>query len=155
MNKFSKKLLCSSIIMMSIGGIAYAAQNNKSTEGHQHGESCGPMMHGGDFKERMAKHQTELHDKLKLTAQQESAWKTYTEAIKPQDKMQRPNPADWDKLTAPERMEKMVAAMKEHQSHMEKHLSALKTFYATLTPEQQKIFNENMGHKHGRHMGRK
>jgi Spy/CpxP family protein refolding chaperone len=40
---------------------------------------------------------------------------------------------------------------------MEQHLQALNTFYATLTPEQKKVFDQHamqaMGGKHGGHRG--
>lgn len=151
MNTFRKSLLCGAIAFMGIGSLAYAAQNTGGSGSHEHGSfSCGQMHHGKDFREGMAKRQTVLHDKLKLTAQQETAWKSYVAAIKPDENAQRPNAADWEKLSAPERMEKMLGKMKEHQSIMEKHLSATKTFYATLTPKQQKIFNDSMNRIHGR-----
>ncbi|MET3136141.1 putative secreted protein [Undibacterium sp. GrIS 1.2] len=35
------------------------------------------------MQERMAKHIAELHDKLKITAAQEPAWKTFIESTKP------------------------------------------------------------------------
>ena len=49
------------------------------------------------------------------------------------------------KLTSPERMEIMVERMKERENQMAAQLNALKTFYATLSPEQQKIFDAETG----------
>jgi protein CpxP len=51
-------------------------------------------------------------------------------------------PEDWAKLTTPERADKMMERMREHQSRMFEHLVALKDFYAVLTPEQKKTFDD-------------
>lgn len=113
--------------------------------------------HGGDFKERIARRQAALHDKLKLTGNQEAAWKTYIAAATPPAPPARPDRGQWEKMSAPERMERMMAVMKEREGHMATHLAAMKTFYATLSPLQQQIFNDNVGghmgmrgHRHGR-----
>ena len=62
---------------------------------------------------------------------------------------EKPRPAqsgseaeDWTKLKAPERAEKMLELSKARQVVMAEHVAALKTFYALLTPKQQKIFEE-------------
>jgi protein CpxP len=110
---------------------------------------------GGDFKERIARRQAALHDKLKLTGNQEAAWKSYIAAATPPAPPARPDRAQWEKMSAPERMEKMMTMMKEREAPMAAHLAAMKTFYATLSPLQQQIFNDNVGggmggHRHGR-----
>jgi hypothetical protein len=61
-------------------------------------------------------------------------------------------------MSAPERMERMMTMMKEREGHMATHLAAMKTFYATLSPLQQQIFNDNVGrgmrsHRHGHGRG--
>jgi Spy/CpxP family protein refolding chaperone len=48
------------------------------------------------------------------------------------------------KQTAIERMERMLAHMKEEQTRMEARLAATKKFYARLTPEQRKVFDEEL-----------
>ena len=97
----------------------------------------------------MAKHQADLKAKLKLTPAQEGAWTAYTAA------MQRPagmgmHPSDaqraeMDKLTTPERIDKMramrIERMAQMAAEMDKRGNATKTFYAALTPEQQKVFD--------------
>jgi protein CpxP len=154
MNKLYKGLLVGAAVI-GLGGGAYAAQGDKAPEGK------GPdrMSEGGHrkafdpvkFKEYMAKRQKELHDKLKLTAAQEPAWNTFTASMTPPDMGKRPDRAEWAKLSAPERMEKALARSKERQARMETRLASMKTFYAVLTPEQQKTFNENVGMHRGRH----
>jgi len=84
-----------------------------------------------------------LHDMLKLTADQESAWKAYTDSMMtPQSMMMGDNSTDWNKLTTPQRAEKMLEFSKMHEQHMESHVAAMKAFYAVLTPAQQKIYDD-------------
>ncbi|MEG0885841.1 MAG: Spy/CpxP family protein refolding chaperone, partial [Janthinobacterium sp.] len=101
--------------------------------------------------------QARLHDKLKLTAAQEPAWATFTAANAPKKPM-----GDWKakreamaKLSAPERMEQWIAMSKERIASQESRLASLKTFYAVLTPEQKKVFDDSVpGGKHGGMRGR-
>ena len=116
-------------------------------------EGRGPR---GMNTERMEKfreqHLAALHEKLKLSPQQETAWKKYA-AQKPMlDETSRPDPAEMAKLNAPERMEKGLERMKAREARMSEHLGALKEFYAVLTPEQQKTFDEQMPGFGGRWM---
>jgi len=91
-----------------------------------------------------------LHDKLKLNAEQEVAWKAFiASAPKPAAGMKM-NRAEMMKLPAPERMEKMIGFMKEREARMTARLVELKKFYAVLTPEQQKIFDAESMPQHGR-----
>ena len=70
--------------------------------------------------------------------------------------MQRPDPAEMAKLTTPQRMEKMQAMKTERDAQMTKRLEAVKASYATLNPEQQKVFAaETMNHHHEGHMGKR
>lgn len=113
-----------------------------------HGGGCmgdGPM--GGKFAEghhgeRMKQHHQRLHDALKLTPQQEGAWTKFQESHPFAGNAKRPDPADMAKLTAPERAEKMLERQKQHQEAMSQHVNAMKDFYAQLTPEQKKVFDE-------------
>lgn len=104
---------------------------------------CGPMGAGpGKYAERIEKRQAALHDKLKLTPVQETAWKSFSEKMKPAGIRNRPDRSALSALPAPERMEKMHALMKEHESRMADRVAAVKEFYAVLTPEQQKLFDD-------------
>lgn len=111
------------------------------------------------MKAHMAKRQAEIHDKLKLSSAQESTWKAFIEAVTPTSLPTPPDRQGWEGLNAPARLEKMLERMKEHQVKLQAHLSALKSLYAVLNPEQQKIMDESL-HKimhermHGRMHGR-
>ncbi|NMM07932.1 Spy/CpxP family protein refolding chaperone [Polaromonas sp.] len=109
----------------------------------------------------MARHQTELKAKLKLTPAQEGAWTAFTAAMQPPDHMARPTSeqrAEYDKLSTPERIDKMRALRTQRTADistaLDKRGEATKTFYAALSPEQQKTFDARhrelrQGRNHG------
>lgn len=106
----------------------------------------GMGMRGGPGHERMAErmklNQQRLHDALKLSPEQEKAWAKFQES-RPMGKMEnRPSMAEMEKLSAPERADKMLEMQRQHQEAMTKHVAALKEFYGQLTPEQKKTFDE-------------
>ena len=109
----------------------------------------------------MAKRQADMKAKLKITPAQEGAWTSFTAAMQPPANMgRRPTPeqrAEYDKLTTPERIDKMRALRTERMTQMSaamnKRGDATKTFYAALTPEQQKVFDVEHK-KHTPHGGR-
>ena len=103
----------------------------------------------------MAKRQADMKAKLMITPSQESAWTSFTAAMQPPAHT-RPTPeqrAELDKLTTPQRIDKMrevrVQRMTEMTASMGKRDEATKTFYAALTPEQQKTFDA----EHKKHRG--
>jgi protein CpxP len=103
--------------------------------------------------EFMEKRQNALHDKLGLSASQEAAWNDFIVKSKPDEHRTRPDWSELSRLSTPDRLDHMLAMMKERQQAMESHVKAVKAFYAQLTPEQQKIFDESFPpHKreHGR-----
>ena len=105
------------------------------------GAKEGFMEHRGAH---MAKDHKKLHAALKLTPDQEGAWKKMMDAQQPMAMAmgERGRADDMAKLTTPERADKMLEAMKEHQAHQVEHVAALKEFYAVLTPEQKKVFDD-------------
>ena len=117
-----------------------------SAHAGQQGMPADPALRAAKMQQRMARHLAELHDKLKLTAAQEPAWKAFSAAITPAAMPTPPERKEMDQLNTPQRMEKMLERMKQHQEKMQAHLDALKTLYAVLTPEQQKIFDDS--HRH-------
>ena len=103
----------------------------------------------------MEEHHKQLHEALKLTAEQEPGWKKLLDSEHPAGMPGMPGKADqedWSKLKAPERAEKMLELSKAHQAAMAEHVAALKSFYASLTPQQQAAFEEfHSAHQHGHH----
>ena len=150
MKSFRKNLLVSAMALgLSTSVLAADATTCDPMGPMMQGRGMGRMDHAQmaeRMKANMERRHTALHHKLKLTAEQEPAWKEFIAGAKPPMMGPQMNRADMMKLSAPERMEKMMAHMKARQDHMATRLEALKKFYAVLTPEQQKIFDdEDMG----------
>ena len=102
------------------------------------------------MQENMLKRQAALKAQLKITAAQEGAWTTFSTSMQPPAKGARPNEADFDKLTTPERIDTMRAMRVERDAAMDKRADATKVFYAALSPEQQKVFDAHaMPRMHG------
>jgi protein CpxP len=97
----------------------------------------------GRMQERMGQRVADIKAKLKLTPEQESAWNTYLSAMKPPADAKWPDRAEIDKLTTPERLDKMRELRKQRDAQMDKRDEATRTFYATLSAEQKKIFDAN------------
>ena len=92
------------------------------------------------MSERHAQRMERLKAELKLTPAQEPAWNAYV--ARTAHEPRKPAAADdWSKLTTPQRLEKMQALHNEHNAEMAKRIDATKSFYATLSPEQQKTFD--------------
>lgn len=155
MNKILNSLLTCAIAL-SVSAV-FAAEGNSAPDAQRKSEYGRGSSHSKQFdpikfRERMVKRQAVLHDKLQLTSTQEDDWKTYVAAIAPPvETGKRPTAAEWVKLSAPERLEKTLERMKQHEARLATHLAAMKTFYAQLTPVQQKIFNENVDARHRRY----
>jgi periplasmic protein CpxP/Spy len=138
---------------------AYAsAQNTPPKE-----EAAKPGMHALHEQDaehmglRMKHHMQKLKTELKLTAEQEPAWAAMASAMTPPTRPPRPDRAEMEKLSMPERLDKMKQMMSQHHearmAEMDKHATAVKTFYALLTPEQKKTFDAKAipGWMHGPH----
>ena len=94
---------------------------------------------------------------LKLSVNQEAAWTEWVGKIKGDRKAwkeRHENVESWANLSAPERMEKMLAFSKEHIAKQEARLAATKTFYATLSPEQRLILDKGFKFEHHGRFGK-
>jgi periplasmic protein CpxP/Spy len=126
------------------------------------GERHGMMGHGAKDPAKMQamvqKRLADLKAKLQITPAQEGAWGAFTSAMKPPADAANNHAAmraEMDKLTTPERIDKMKAMRAQRDAHMDQRASATKLFYAALSPDQQKVFDAQrpMGPRHGGHHG--
>ena len=102
--------------------------------------------------ERRAKRLQELKVFLQLQSNQEADWSTFSAAL--QSPMARPapvNPAEMEKLTTPERIDKMMAMKEARDARINIRMTATKTFYASLNPQQQKVFDTHASKAMKRH----
>jgi hypothetical protein len=108
------------------------------------------------MQEHRAKRMAALKEKLKLSPTQEGAWTNFTASTQPPagPSPQRPDRAEFAKLTTPQRLERMQARQSERTAMFAKRAEATKTFYAGLNPEQQKTFDAETAHMgHDGHRG--
>ncbi|KQQ47646.1 hypothetical protein ASF61_03175 [Duganella sp. Leaf126] len=156
MNIIRKSIL----IGFTVLGMAAAhAQDAAPQDKPQHSQRATPEQRHAKMEEMYARRQARLHDQLKLTAQQESAWAAYQAAVKPAPRTgERPPRGEFAKLSSPERLSKMIEMTKLREDKMQQHLTALTAFYNQLTPEQKATFDQHGMHtmrgKHGGWGGR-
>ena len=102
--------------------------------------------------EHRAKRLQELKVFLQLQGNQEADWSTFSAAL--QSPMARPapvNPAEMEKLTTPERIDKMMEMKAAREAQINSRMTATKTFYASLNPQQQKVFDTHASKAMKRH----
>ena len=114
----------------------------------------GPM-NPARMQARMERRQAALKAALMLTPAQEGAWATFSAAMKPPAdlKAKQPDFAELAKLPTPERIDRMKALHTQHAADMtaamDKRGEATKAFYAALTSEQQRVFDNATARQHG------
>ena len=103
------------------------------------------------MQERMAQRQAALKHSLELSASQEPAWNTFVATMKPGERPTRMSPLSQEeiqKLTTPERVERMRAQRTQRQAQMDLRADAVLAFYAQLNPAQQKTFDAQTARHH-------
>lgn len=143
--KFAHKQLILVSLLASIGIAAQAQTPAPATSATSASSKPAEMRHHmGDstkMQERHTKRLAALKEKLKLSPSQEADWTTFTSGMPTPTMGARPGHEAMGKLSTPQRLEKMKEMRTEHAAVAEKRAAVVKTFYATLTPEQQKTFD--------------
>jgi protein CpxP len=164
-------------VLSTLAGYSMAQQAPSSAPmmAATHGQGMG-QRDPAKMQERMTKRLADVKAKLQITPAQEAAWTTYTDALKPKPREPREaiaaTRADLSKLSTPERLDRMRALhaerMAEMTARMDERTQATKTFYADLSADQKKVFDDQferafgghgghrmgpMGGQHGRHHG--
>jgi protein CpxP len=155
-----RHLIAAGLIAAAGFGVAVQAQT----------PAAGPGMHSHDpakmeqfrarMQQRMAQRLGELKQKLAITPAQEGAWSAWTAGLQPTPH-QRPDRAEFERLTTPERIDRMRALRAQRNADMDKRMDATKSFYGVLSADQKKVFDsESMrflagghGGHHGHHGG--
>ena len=123
---------------------------------HRRMDHGDPAKRFARMQEHRAKRMAALKEKLKLSPTQEGAWTNFAASTQPPagPPPQRPDRAEFAKLTTPQRLERMQARQSERTAMFAKRAEATKTFYAGLNPEQQKTFDAETAHiGHDGHRG--
>ena len=165
-------LILASVLATTGAAMAQTANAAPATAASSASEQTGPRGNHhrighrdpAKMQARMDEHLTALKSRLKITPAQEGAWNTFTATMTPPARMgeratteQRADYAkDYAKLSTPERIDKMrvlrTQRMAEMTASMDQRGEAIKSFYAVLDPEQQKIFDaehRKMGQRKG------
>jgi hypothetical protein len=114
-------------------------------------------MHEGRSPERFQAHRAQrmeaLKSQLALTASQQEAWTAFVAASQPSQRAgQKPDRAEFAKMTTPQRLDRMQAAQAEHAASFARRADATRTLYAALSPQQQQTFDAQTlrhGPRHG------
>lgn len=151
--KLHTKLALGLISSLFVANLATAAEPGTKMSRHNLGMDCNNMSYmPGDMRTdpiaRAQKNLSGLKAKLNLTNDQQPAWQTFSDRVNDQAKNMasmrdkfKDNTQTMPK-TAPEHMARMADLMKERAQDIAKMADAVKTFYATLTPEQQTAFDK-------------
>jgi hypothetical protein len=151
-------LLAGSIACLGVAGAAVAqpapSPPGAAQDGGQHHWRDGAMR---DPAVREAEHAKRLHEILQLRPEQDGALHAYLDALNPAgDEMRKDhNGMRGEGMTTPQRLDHMLAHFDEMRTRIVARVEATKTFYAQLSPEQQKAFDAmaggmgRHGHDHG------
>ncbi len=109
-------------------------------------------IHSSDWHTARQERTNAVLEKLNLNAEQKKAWEQYQTTIATHLKtMQERRSINLSTMSTTDLIEKRQHFIREHGNLMTQNLEALKTFYATLTPEQQQIFDAEIGLGKGYH----
>lgn len=111
------------------------------------------QQHMARMQEHMAKRMAAFKQKLQLSPAQEGAWNSYIAALKPSGSFQRHDRAEFARLPTPERIDRMRALRAQRITEMDRRADATKTFYAALSPQQQKSFDQATARRGEHHRG--
>ncbi len=154
-SRVSRFVMVLAALGLFAGGIALAeqarSQGGPAAEATSHG---GP--HAAEWAEFKAFKLEKLHAALKLDQAQENAWKEWVGKIGAGQLSREERRKEFEALsglTAPERMERMLAFARDRLGMLERRLAATKALYANLSPDQRQIFDREFSfgpRRHGR-----
>jgi Spy/CpxP family protein refolding chaperone len=153
--RFSRGLAIACSLTLGAAGVALAQDAPPPPPPPAHGPMAHPDHAGRWGEHKRGEHERLLHDALALRPDQEAAWTAFKASMEPTPEAQarrqawaqeavdrKDGPrAEHAHLTTPERLDKMAARMAERQAAFQRHAAAVKTFYAVLTPQQQRTFD--------------
>jgi LTXXQ motif family protein len=153
-------LIAAPLLLIAIGGPGFAqSADQKQEDGTV--ASVGADSSAGEHAERhdpvafAQQRLAQLKSDLAITPEQEPQWSAFTNVVLQQmDQFKaRHDGGRTVARTAPERIDRRVAWMKERAAAFEAVGQAAKTLYAELSPEQQQIADEKLLRWHP-HRGR-
>jgi len=158
----SKKLLSLALPLMlsaavSIGAGVASAQStdagDRTVAAEDQSQSTQRKHH--DLAAYAQKRLDKLKAALSITPEQEPQWSTFADSVMQQvNQMKAAHQQRKDVLTtAPERIDRQIAMMKQRTASFEAIGQAAKGLYAALNPDQQHVADEKLLRWHGEHRG--
>lgn len=137
----------------NVVAVAQTAPTPPNAAAQERPQGFDPARMREHMQARMAQRQAKLKEALQIAPTQEAAWTTWTVAMQPQANWKRPDRAELERLTTPERIDRMRAMRTERIAMMDRRADATKSFYAALEPTQKRVFDLVTAHRIGRHGG--
>ena len=166
MAHFSRRLATAAFITaLALPVLAQSTAPVAAGENSATSTTAAPQRQGRDPARMQERQQKRMHQRmdqlkvqLKLAPAQEGAWTAFTQTMQPNMQPKGNQRQEMAALTTPERIDRMRTLRSERMAEADRRGEAAKTFYATLTPEQQKTFDAHTlrqhrkdGHRGGRH----
>ncbi len=144
MNRKIIPALLVAIGLTATSAYVFAAQDNQCDRNRNRQEQATKRLE--HFDQRMV----ELHAVLRLTSSQETTWTGFVSKLQPA-KTERRDPQQWQGLSTPERLDWMLDNMKSREQKMAERAASIRSFYTTLTPDQQRTFDQQFLSHHNYH----
>ncbi len=116
-----------------------------------------------EMRDHLERHIKHLHDKLRITAEQEASWQGVVKAMRDNEAatvdLFRKNHQEGKMLTAPESLDAHIMMAEARTAGLKNTAAAVKALYGELSDEQKKAADEaftHFGHpmmEHGEHKG--
>jgi len=149
--KSIRTTLIAASLLASLTGLAMAQTPAEGPNAGHRAERMEKMQ--AKMGQRHTKQLDELKGKLNLQASQEAAWAGFAQSMQKPERLARADRASMEKMSTPERLERMQAKMAERNAQMQKRMEGTKIFYASLTAEQKQVFDKESAHAMGRMAG--
>jgi protein CpxP len=126
--------------MAAVVSVAYAVQAQDQAPSAQgpSGEQRAARMH-----DRQEAHAKALQAVLNLRPDQQAAFQAFQAAMTPQpgQRHEHMDRAAADAMTTPQRLDRMADRMTKREAEFRRRADAIKSFYAALSPDQQRAFD--------------
>ena len=158
----SKKLLSLAVpLMLSAfvsSGIGMARAENTGVEDQAtaaQDQSQSTQRNHHDPAAYAQKRLDKLKSALSITPEQEPQWSAFADSVMQQVQQMKAAHQQWKDVpaTAPERIDRQIAMMKQRTASFEGIGQAAKSLYATLNSDQPHVADEKLMRWHGEHRG--
>lgn len=152
----ARRYLMAAALVAGITGVTAIAQTQPPVAAGAEGKH-GHHFDRAKMAERASQRLADLKQKLQVTPAQEAAWTSFANAMQPPAQRPRVDREAMARMTTPDRIDHMRSLREQRQAEMDRRADATKAFYAQLSAEQKKTFDDEtarMFQRGGRHMHR-